>query len=89
MYNLAIVWSMEETYMKVIQLKRHMLSPSWSECRASLIPTLLYMRSDRDEVGTTTSLSHCPVNFSISSGIEPNHGWVDDSLGLLPERSCR
>lgn len=75
--------------MKVIQLKRHMLSPSCSECRASLMPTLLYMRSDRDEVGSITSRSHCPVSFSISSGAEPSQGWPEDSLGLVPARSCR
>lgn len=75
--------------MKVIQLRRHMLRPSWSEWRASLIPTLLYMRSEREEVGSITSLSHWPVSFSISSGEEPSQGWAEGSLGLVPARSCK
>jgi hypothetical protein len=45
------------TNMNVIQLNLHMLNPNCSECRASLIPTDLYMRSDRAVVGSMTSLS--------------------------------
>jgi hypothetical protein len=45
------------THMNVIQLNLHMLSPSCSECRASLMPTDLYIRSERAVVGSMTSLS--------------------------------
>lgn len=75
------------TYMNVIQLNRHILKPNCKECRASLIPTLLYMRSDRAVVGRITSLSHCPVSLSSSSGTEPSQGWSDDSFGSAPARS--
>jgi len=75
--------------MNVIQLRRHILRPNCKECRASLIPTLLYMRSDRAVVGRMTSLSHCPVNLSSSSGTDPSQGWSEDSFGSAPARSWR
>ena len=41
--------------MNVIQLSRHMESPSCNDCRESLIPTDLYIRSLRLFVGCTKS----------------------------------
>jgi hypothetical protein len=59
--------------MKVIQLRRHMLKPSSNECRASRIPTDLYMSSDSAVVGIIMSLSHCSAYFISSSGAVPSH----------------
>src|SRR4051812_9273310 len=53
--------------MNVIHDKRHMLNPNCKLCLASLMPTLLYMRSERLAVGLTTPSWNCVVSFSSSS----------------------